>query len=65
MESLEQTLENEGYTPGTPAFERQLLTRKVRTCQENHGQSECAECTYYEWCDLVKQYMTLVKYRNL
>ena len=45
----------EGYTPGTPEFERRLRQLKVSKCREMRGHTTCQECPANDVCELYIQ----------
>lgn len=53
----------EGFVPGTPAFENQLLERKVRLCQEMRGVESCEMCEAVDSCSVRQEYLFKVLLR--
>jgi len=62
LKDLENELIAGGLTPGTPEFQFKYLERKVEICKEIRGQYSCFDCPYFEHCDLIKSYLTELKY---
>jgi len=50
-------LENEGYTKGTPKFERLMRARRVEACRAAHG-CACSQCPAYDECELAKAHLS-------
>jgi hypothetical protein len=54
---LENSLEYEGYTRGTPIFAKKMRERKVEKCRELKRTAVCSECPVYDECDLIKSHL--------
>lgn len=54
---LEDSLEVEGYTKGTPLFDRKMRERKVERCRELKRLGTCGECPVHEECNIRLQYL--------
>jgi hypothetical protein len=57
LEALHRELEAAGLKPGTPAFEKEYRSRKVRLCKEKRSVSSCWNCVYFDHCELVKAHL--------
>jgi hypothetical protein len=62
LELLNEELELEGFTPGTPEFERLLLSRKVHKCQEMQNTIDCPSCRAFIDCETARQYLMTVRF---
>lgn len=54
LEELRETLEFEGYVPGTEEFEVRLRERQVWRCRELKGMAGCSNCPAFDWCEIVR-----------
>lgn len=64
LEELEEEVELEGLSPGTPEFERALLTKRVLRCQDMQGVSDCQNCRAFHDCDWGHRYLIQLKYKG-
>lgn len=62
LHELENFIEDLGYQPGTPAYDRALRAAKVGRCQEMQGVPDCPACDAYEHCELTKLHQIDVRY---
>lgn len=62
LADIEEEILLAGHEPGTPAYQRAFLTRKVELCQERQGVPACTACRAYDHCTTVKEYLIQVKY---
>lgn len=62
LQELEDFIEDLGYKPGTPAYERALRAAKVKRCQEMQGVPDCPVCPAYDYCELTKLHQIDVRY---
>jgi hypothetical protein len=60
-----EEIELEGYTPGSPEFERLFRARRVEKCQEMQGVRDCETCKAFIDCDLIKQHRMDKKFGGL
>ena len=64
LEALQDQLELEGHTPGTPKYERELRRLKVEQCREMQGVGSCSDCARCEFCELRVAHIFDNKYGN-
>lgn len=64
LEVLGNELEDLGYKPGTPEYDRALRARKVEHCKEMRGVGSCSDCIAFEHCGLLKAHLMDLKYPN-
>lgn len=57
VEEIELDLELEGFSPGSPEFERLKRARLVLRCQEQRELPHCFSCQAYMFCKLAKSYL--------
>lgn len=57
-------VELEGYTSGTPEYDRELTHLKVEQCLRMQGVGTCSECGIYEHCELRVAHAFNRKYRR-
>jgi hypothetical protein len=57
LRALAQDLDSEGYKEGTPSYEREERRRKVDMCKDLKGLGSCSECSYFEYCPLLKAHL--------
>lgn len=57
LEHLRAELEAAGLKPGTPAFEREERSRRVKLCKEMKAVSSCWDCPYFDSCTLIKAHL--------
>ena len=62
LTKLHDEAEDLGYTPGTPEYEKALCALKVARCKEMQGVFQCADCTAFEHCELVREYMLDIRF---
>lgn len=62
LEQLRIDLEMEGYQPGSPQFDAQLLGRQVEACQEMQGVAGCDACPAFDSCEIIKQHLRDIRY---
>jgi hypothetical protein len=60
--SLRHQAEDEGLTPGTPAFEFRLLALRVEKCMELQHVSSCSACRAYFGCELTREHQRWSKF---
>lgn len=61
---IEDQVTLEGYEPGTEAYERVFLERRVKKCQELQNVTECQNCPAFDRCDMAHQYLIQLRYRG-
>jgi hypothetical protein len=61
IELIKESVQAEGHTPGTPAFEHRVDQMKVVRCREMRGNFACSLCDYYDNCELIKRVMRYSK----
>lgn len=64
LQALEDDLEDLGYKPGTPEYDRALRARKVEHCRDTRGVGSCSVCEAFEHCGLIKEHLMDLKYPN-
>ncbi len=57
IRQIEIGLENEGYEPGSFAFEAEKRKRQVGLCKMTREVASCWECKVFDHCELVKQHL--------
>lgn len=62
LTDIKEQLELEGYVPGSPIYDFKLHERRVDLCKDLHRVGSCTECSYFDNCDLVKEFLRKAKY---
>lgn len=62
LDVLQDDVELEGYEPGSDAYKRVLLERRVRKCQELQGVAECQNCRAFLNCNYAHEFLIARKY---
>jgi hypothetical protein len=57
LRELHAELESCGYKPGTKRFQAEERRRKVQICKEARGTASCWDCSYFDYCELVKAHL--------
>lgn len=49
------SVKHEGYSLGTPEFEKRKRQLQVAKCREMRGLTSCSECPANDWCEIYAQ----------
>lgn len=57
IDILRSQVGQEGYSAGSPEFERRFDQMRVQKCREMRGFPVCTDCPVFDFCELVKKVM--------
>lgn len=60
LDRLKGRVVQEGFAEGSPAFEKRFLQVRVEECQRRHFVPSCRQCSYFDNCELGKQYLVSI-----
>lgn len=64
LADLEADLIREGLKAGTFPYEAELRKRKVELCKVRQGVASCAECRYFDHCELLKTHLRDMRFHR-
>lgn len=57
LDDISIEVDSLGLKKGSPEYEKEVRARKVDKCKEMRNVNSCYQCTHYEYCSLVKEYL--------